>query len=226
MKPRRRRKEAASTSPAWTSSACPPNALLRSTSSFTHANVRALFYLRMSRNASATARLFLAALPDAAAAARIHRLAAVLKRAHGFSGRLIAPDRLHISLFFLGGLNEPILGAACEALADLRASPFDVSFDRTVSFRGRQGSRPFVLIGGDGLRELRRFRESLGSMLTGQGLRRCVTTSFEPHITLLYDHLGVEEHPVGEPVCWTVSEVVLVRSLNGHEHLAKWRLRA
>src|SRR5437899_9179995 len=103
------------------------------------------------------ARLFLAAVPDAGTAARIHQLAGVLKRAHHFDGKLIAPERLHISLFALSGLPEGQLCAAWEAAMDVRTEPFEVSLDRTASFQGRPGNRPFALIGGTGLRGLQRF---------------------------------------------------------------------
>ena len=53
----------------------------------------------MDHNASGTARLFLAAVPDTDTALRVYRLAAALKRAHKFDGKIIEPDRLHISLF-------------------------------------------------------------------------------------------------------------------------------
>ena len=56
--------------------------------------------------ASDSARLFFAAVPNVGTAERIHRLAGVLKRAHKFDGKLIPPERLHISLFFLGGWLE------------------------------------------------------------------------------------------------------------------------
>src|SRR3954454_11038903 len=91
------------------------------------------------------ARLFLAAIPDAGTAERIHQLAGVLKRAHHFDGKLIARERLHISLFALSGLAESHLCAAWEAAMDVRTEPFEVSFDRTASFLGRPGNRPFVL---------------------------------------------------------------------------------
>ena len=97
-----------------------------------------------------SARLFLAAVPDAGTAERIHQLAGVLKRAHHFDGKLIAPGRLHISLFALSGLPEGQLCAAWEAAMEVRTEPFEVSFDRTASFRGRSGNRPFVLIGEKG----------------------------------------------------------------------------
>ena len=172
-----------------------------------------------------SARLFLAAVPDAGTAERIHQLAGILKRAHHFEGKLIAPERLHISLFFLGGLSERHIRAACEAAAELRTEPFEVSFDRTASFRGRSGNRPFVLIGENGLRRLESFRRMLGAALTRRGLRRAANTTFTPHVTLLYDARGADEYPI-QPIFWTVTEFVLIQSMKGHNYLARWPLQA
>ena len=177
----------------------------------------------MDRTASVDGRLFLAALPDAVTASRIFKLASALKRAHGFSGRLIAPERLHVSLFFLGPLD--LERAPRRAVGDVRMPPFEVSFDRTASFCGRPGSRPFVLIGGGGLGQLKSFRQGLAAELAREGMRRLARPSFEPHVTLLYDAHGVDEYPLGEPVSWTINEIVLIGSKSGHAHLAKWRLR-
>lgn len=170
-----------------------------------------------------SARLFLAAVPDAGTAARIHQLAAVLKRAHHLDGKIIAPERLHISLFALSALNEGQLRAAWEAALDVRTEPFEVSFDRTASLRGQPGHRPFVLIGEQGLGRLQSFRQMLGAAMTRRGLRRLAGTNFTPHLTLLYDARSIDEYPI-EPIGWTVKEFVLVRSLNGHEHLVRWPL--
>ncbi len=171
------------------------------------------------------ARLFLAAVPDAGTAERIHRLAGVLKRAHKFDGKLIAPERLHISLFFLGGLPERHIRVACEAATELRTESFEVSFDRTASFRGRPGNRPFVLIGESGLRRLESFRRMLGTELTRSGLRQVANTNFTPHVTLLYDARSVDEYPI-QPIFWTVTEFVLIHSMKGHDYLGRWPLQA
>ena len=180
----------------------------------------------MDRCASSSGgRLFLATFPDAATAARIQRLASVLKRAHRFSGKLIAADRLHVSLFALTGLPDQQISAVCETATDFRTGPFEVAFDRTTSFRGGPGNRPFVLIGEEGLRRLQAFRRMLAAALTRRGLRQLANTNFTPHVTLLYDAQSADEYPI-EPVVWTVAEFVLVHSLNGHQHVARWRLRA
>jgi RNA 2',3'-cyclic 3'-phosphodiesterase len=188
--------------------------------------VHDMFYLKMWSHASADTRLFLAILPDAAAALRISRLAASLKRAHGLSGELIAPNRLHVSLFFLGRLSGDASCAARTEAGELSVAPFEVRFDRTASFRGGPGSRPFVLIAGDGVSPLKSFRSRLGTWLAGNGFGRLAKTNFEPHVTLLYDARSVDEYPLAEPVSWTVREIVLIQSRKGHTHLAKWRLCA
>jgi 2'-5' RNA ligase len=169
-------------------------------------------------------RLFLAAVPDADTAERICRLADVLKRAHKFDAKTVEPERLHVSLFFLGGLREPVARMACEAAAEVRAPPFEVFFDRSISFRGRQGNRPFVLIGGDGLDRLKSFRRTLGLAIARNGLRYLAKKEFTPHVTLFYSEDAVEEYPI-EPIGWTVNEFVLIHSMRGHVHLARWPLQ-
>ena len=167
-------------------------------------------------------RLFLAAVPDADTAARIHRLAGVLKRAHKFMGKLIPPGRLHVSLFFLGGLHEDGVRKVCEAAAETTAPPFHVSFDRTSSFGGRAGNHPLVLFGGVMVNSNRLGKHSPQAMMR-KGLRRWANTNFTPHVTLLYGERRVEECPV-VPLGWTVKEFVLVHSIHGHIHLARWPL--
>jgi 2'-5' RNA ligase len=179
----------------------------------------------MEQNAtSSSGRLFFAVLPDADTAARIHRLAHVLKCAHKFDRKTIEPQLLHVSLFFLGEPSEPIVRIAREAAAEVRMQPFQLWFDRSASFLGRPGSRPFVLVGDEGVERLRSFRRALGSALAGRGLRRLAKRDFTPHVTVLYADRNVEEHPI-EPIGWTVNEFVLIHSMRGHVHLARWPLR-
>jgi 2'-5' RNA ligase len=167
-------------------------------------------------------RLFFAAVPDTGTAAKMHRLAGVLKQAHGFSRELVARNCLHVSLLFLGRGSEQMVRRACEAATQVRMPPFDVAFDRTVSFRGRPGNRPFVLVGGDTVDRLKSLGHALGDAIAEKGMGRRARKDFMPHITLLYGERAVEEYPI-EPICWTVNEFVLIHSLNGHAHLARWR---
>ena len=117
-----------------------------------------------------------------------------------FDGKLIAPGAAAHFAVRSRRLPEGQLCAAWEAAMDVRTEPFEVSFDRTASFRGRPGNRPFVLIGEKGLRRLQSFRQMLGAAMTRRGLRRLANTNFTPHVTLLYDARSVDEYPI-EPIC-------------------------
>ena len=55
-------------------------------------------------------------------------------------------------------------------------------------------------------------------------MRHLAKKAFMPHVTLLYAERSVEEHPI-EPIRWTVNEFVLIHSMHGHVHLARWPLR-
>ena len=172
-------------------------------------------------------RLFLGIVPDAGATARIYRLAEVVKRARQFDGDLIERDCLHVTLFLLDdgrGSRERIVRMAYEAAQEVRMPSFEVSFDRVASFRGRPGHHPFVLLGSDGLSRLKLLRQALGAQMVRNGLRYLVKSDFNPHVTLLYAERKVEEQPI-EPIFWTVDAFVLIHSLHGHTHLARWPLR-
>lgn len=176
----------------------------------------------MNRGLSDGGRLFFATVPDVGSAAKIHRLAGILKRAHGFRRDLIVPEHLHVSLLFLGRWSEQVARSACEAVAGVKMTPFEVSFDRTASFRGRPGNRPLVLLGDDTLDRLKSLGRMVGAAIAEKGMGRRAVRDFTPHITLLYGERAVDEYPV-EPIRWTVNEFVLIHSLQGHAHLARWR---
>jgi 2'-5' RNA ligase len=124
----------------------------------------------------------------------------------------------------LSGLSEVDVEKAHGAIDDVRFAPFEVAFDRTMSFRDRPGSRPFVLAGDDGLRQLKWFRRSLAAAMIKRGLTHFGRTEFTPHVTLLFADRAVEENPAW-PIGWTVRDLVLIHSMKGHRHLARWPLR-
>ena len=167
-------------------------------------------------------RLFLAAVPDVDAAAKIHRVAGILKQAHRFTRNLIPRECLHVSLIFLGRGSKQLLRDAREAVAGVKMTPFEVSFDRTASFCGREGNYPFVLVGGDTLDRMKSLGHALGAAIAESGMARRARRDFTPHVTLLYGDRAVEEYPVA-PIRWTVNEFVLIHSLKGHRHVARWR---
>ncbi len=108
--------------------------------------------------------------------------------------------------------------------AATKASPFEVSFDKAVSFANRPGNNPFTLQGGEGVAALIDFQKALGLQMAGAALKP--DKQFLPHITLLYDGQVVPVQAIA-PIRWTVDRFVLVQSKLGqtqHIVLQAWDL--
>lgn len=175
-----------------------------------------------------TDRLMFLLYPDAPTAARIADEAGRLKERLGLRGALLQTERLHVTLHHLGdyvGLPQDIVAKGALAGDALCASPFEVIFDRTLSFANRPGNNPFTLQGGQGLAALIAFQKALGEKMAGAALRP--DRSFTPHVTLLYDERIVAEQSIA-PISWSVDRFTLVRSKLGrtqHVILREWVLR-
>jgi RNA 2',3'-cyclic 3'-phosphodiesterase len=172
-------------------------------------------------------RIFVAVLPDASTAARIHALALELKARHGFTANLILPEHLHVTLFHLGdwaALPEEIVGIAGVAASPVRAPAFHVTFARAESLRNSTGIYPFVLTGDRSA--WHELHEALRVALMNAGLGGATKGEFLPHITLTYDKVRVKPHSI-EPITWQVKDFVLIHSELGrttHNHLGRWPL--
>ena len=177
--------------------------------------------------------LFLAVFPDPITAQRLSHLATGVRNKHRLTGRLRPPEHFHITLQYLGDESEVpenvvhAVGRACEAVAN-RESSFEIELDRVLSFSGRPGNCPLVLIGSeDGTSALKRLHEVLVTELS-KHLRLGRDLKFKPHLTLLYDKQSLVEEPV-ETVSWRIREIVLVRSEVGatkYQRLGAWKLGA
>lgn len=174
-------------------------------------------------------RTFLAVVPDAETATRIHALAQELKTRHGLSGNLILPEHLHVTLFHLGGwvaLPEEIVAIASLAASRVRQPGFQVEFKRAESFRNSTGVYPFVFTGDKYPAAWNGLHEALRVALTDAGLSGATKGEFLPHVTLTYDTVRVKPHAIA-PIEWPVRDFVLIHSELGrttHNHLGRWRL--
>ncbi len=172
-----------------------------------------------------TDSLFFALFPDEAATIRIADLAARLRTQHKLKARAIPPDRLHITLHYLGAFDDlpaDIVQHARDAASTIALPPVDVTLDRIESFSGRRARRPLVLSG--------RASASLAALETALGNAAGISLNrhrdFKPHVTLLYDESRIAPDAV-EPITWTAHEFALVRSYLGksrHEVLTRWPL--
>jgi 2'-5' RNA ligase len=174
-------------------------------------------------------KLFFSVFPDVKAAARIGHLARRLRRNHGLKGLPFSPARFHCTLCSVDDRNaawRSSVAKAREAAATIEAAPFRVSFNGVMSFSRKEHNYPLVLVGDEGVIGLMSLYSSLRNAMRKAGLRR-ETSSFTPHVTMLYDIRRIGEQTV-EPIYWTVNEIVLVLSLTGqtkYHWLGRWQLR-
>jgi 2'-5' RNA ligase len=95
----------------------------------------------------------------------------------------------------------------------------DDTLDRLKSL----GHAPDAAIAEKGMGQKGIGQKGIGQKGLGQkGMARRVRRDFTPHVTLLYGDRAVDESPVA-PIRWTVNEFVLIHSLKGHTHVARWR---
>lgn len=174
-----------------------------------------------------TDRLMFLLYPDAQTAERIAQEARRLKDTLGLRGQPLLTDRFHITLHHLGdyvGLPADMVRKGEVAGKALAAAPFEVVFDKAVSFANRPGNNPFTLQGGEGVQALIAFQQALGLTMAGAALKP--DKQFVPHITLLYDGQVVPARDIA-PIAWTVDRFVLVQSKLGqtqHIVLHEWTL--
>jgi len=148
------------------------------------------------------------------------------------AGTLMSPDRLHVSLFSVGGFSSEIPAsviAAAESAADaISVDAFTVVFDRVTRFGGGDARRAIVLTGGEGVAGLFRLHQVLSRAMAAAGVgSRRQKASFTPHMTVMYSNEPCDM-PI-EPMPWSAQEFVLIDSWVGqsrHDILRRWPLRA
>jgi RNA 2',3'-cyclic 3'-phosphodiesterase len=162
--------------------------------------------------APAGERLFFAIFPEPARAAELAALGQALRRRNGLGGAVIATEKLHVTLAFVGHfapLPPDLIGAARAAGDRIVAEPFDIAFAQAGSFDSRSANHPFVLRGG-AQAALHSLHAHLVQSLVAT---RTITgdTGYEPHLTLLRDRKLVATEALNAPV-WRANDFALVRS--------------
>jgi 2'-5' RNA ligase len=161
-----------------------------------------------------TDRLFFATFPPASAAEACRVAARQIQQQQRASGNIIAAERLHISLFFVGDfskLPEVIVERAKQAAAQVRVPPFEIELNRAHRF---SGSRACVLLPNHGIEPLAALHHALWENLIHQGIADDRRTAFTPHLTLFYPPEPVRDTTI-QPIAWKVQNFALIHSLIG-----------
>ena len=166
------------------------------------------------------ARLFFAVWPDASAAAALARLAREVADAAG--GRAVPAEKLHLTLAFLGEVEESRRHSLSDCARPL-AGRFRLDLNRVGSFRRAR-------VGWAGAsappRELIQAQEMLAGRLAAAGFA-LEERQYTPHVTLAR-RIERPIPPAGmAPIAWNASELTLVRSESGtgrYTVLERWPL--
>jgi 2'-5' RNA ligase len=180
-------------------------------------------------NASPDHRVFFALLPDEAAADRMVRLAADLRRRHGLGGVVTPAARLHLSLNFVGKFRGPPTRSVMEKAASLAgkvaSNAFAVTLNHVESWKGELKS-PLVLLGDEGVIGVQLLHTAIHKALVAGTMAPRREPEIWPHVSLLWDN-GRAPREFVEPITWAAREFVLLDSPYGegrHEVLGRWPL--
>ena len=152
-------------------------------------------------------RLFLALWPDDAVRARL----AAAQADWGWAPRAarVPPERLHLTLHFLGEVAEPDAAALRQRLPPLPRR-FELCFDRPLLWPHGIA----VLEAQTAPAALTELHVALGDTLLGLGLRT-EQRAYRPHLTLARHAQGSVPPAEGTRIRWPVDGYVLVRSHGG-----------
>ncbi|MBP7453896.1 MAG: 2'-5' RNA ligase family protein [Ottowia sp.] len=174
--------------------------------------------------------LFFALLPAPEDAHRISEQAAVLRESLGLDERaVVGAQRLHVSLHSLGShgaVPDSELSSALAAASQLKSSPFDVCFDRVLTY-GRGETKALVLDSTAPMTALHAFHRQLGMALADAGMP--AKRTFTPHMTLSRHDAEVPAQALVAPLCWCARRLVLIWSHVGrtrYELAGEWPLGA
>ena len=173
--------------------------------------------------ATGTARLFFALWPGPAVRDALSAIARDVQAQCG--GRATRPEKLHLTLFFLGDVERTRLAEVQAAAAARRAARFDLVLDRLGYFRRAR-------IAWLGAEDCPPALTSLVARLTRNLARAGIEGEdrpYVPHITLAREAARQPGGIVFDPVIWPADAFVLVESVRGrsgptYEIVERWQL--
>jgi 2'-5' RNA ligase len=125
------------------------------------------------------ARLFFAVWPESAAARELARVGESLAGLAG--GKPVPAEKIHMTLAFLGSLDEEAAGSAVAAAAGVKEAPVTMMLDTVGSFRR---ARVAWAAPSQPVEALATLQEALAARLRSRGFR-LEDRPFTPHATLV-----------------------------------------
>ena len=166
-------------------------------------------------------RIFFAIWPEAPAARELARVGESLAELAG--GKPMPAEKIHMTLAFLGSLDEEQVGSAVAAAARVKGAPIAMSIDSVGSFRrARVGwAAPSAPVA-----ELAALQAALAGQLRSRGFE-LEDRAFTPHATLVRKIGRAIPRAPMPAVEWRSAALTLVRSTGDgrYEVMESWGLR-
>lgn len=129
--------------------------------------------------------------------------------------RWIAPERLHLTLAFIGSLPEPQMQRLDEALDRIRFRPFELELNRLGVFSQRT-----LWLGCEPNQDLDQLHQAIQTTLQALAVK-VDSRPYRPHITIAYSRAPLTEHLIAqldnelipEPMSMQVDQFVLKNSI-------------
>ena len=145
-----------------------------------------------------------------------------IARTRKLEGRVIAPERLHLTLLFLGEVAPEAEKRLIAAAGRVEGRPFDLTLDQAGCFFR---SKVFWLGPGTVPRKLTELASALHAAMAGVGLAPD-RKELVPHVTCRRDIRHVIKPVPVDAVTWPVRGFALVASVAGQYHVvSQWPLQ-
>lgn len=171
-------------------------------------------------------RLFFALWPDEAVRDELEHWSRELRAVCG--GRPTRPENLHVTLAFLGNVEDARVAQVERAAAEVQPCAASLVLDRPGYWKHNR----IAWAGASALPEgLEAFVAELRSALTRSGVAFDASKAFVSHVTLLRDAREPRPMPALAPIEWRLEGFALVQSLalprgSRYEVRKSWRARA
>jgi RNA 2',3'-cyclic 3'-phosphodiesterase len=159
------------------------------------------------RPSSASARLFLALWPDAAARSNLSAQRDALRMPPG--ARAVTDANLHATLHFIGTFERERIPALWAALSEVRTRRVCLAAAGLAIWKGGM-----VVLQLQGDAALAALHADMGAALLACGIA-LDARPFSPHVTLARGAAGVELPPAPNPLDWRPTGFALVESTGG-----------
>lgn len=163
-------------------------------------------------------RLFLALWPTEATRKQVQNITADL---HLSPRQRVKADNLHVTLVFIGGIEDELLPAIVQPMADIKAEPFALRFDQLSYWR-----KPRILC-----LTCSQFDEVVLKLVADLSAPLAAldidldTRPYKPHITLAR-HVTVKPELGFEPLQWDAESFALVESVSTRDGVVYQPLHA